>query len=90
MDTLMPTPARASGYLPRVGEVVRDLAHRGIDGRPTEGVYMDTLGGQAYLRPAVGGCEWTTSPDSLKPLDAPRFVDVHPVHRQRRRVADSA
>ncbi|MFB7618881.1 hypothetical protein [Kitasatospora sp. NPDC056181] len=56
---------------PKVGEIVRDLAHRTADGEPAEGVYMETLAGLAYLRPAGGGCEWTTKPEHVQRLDHP-------------------
>ncbi|MFJ9950016.1 hypothetical protein [Kitasatospora sp. NPDC091207] len=75
----MPSRPRTPAYRPTVGEVVRDLAHRAPNGQATEGVYMDTLGGAAYLRPEAGGCEWTTGPEHVKPLDTPRFIHVqHP------------
>jgi hypothetical protein len=53
-----------AGFTPRVGEVVRDRRA----GRT--GVYMDTLGGQLYLRPEGGGCEWTARPEHVGPVDA--------------------
>ncbi|MFF1902728.1 hypothetical protein [Kitasatospora sp. NPDC058218] len=75
----MPRGPRMPVYQPAVGEVVRDLAHRSPGGQPAEGVYMDTLGGAAYLRPEGGGCEWTTRPESVQRLDQPRRVAVqHP------------
>ncbi|MEV0535076.1 hypothetical protein [Kitasatospora sp. NPDC050463] len=83
-----PPPPRMPAYQPAVGEVVRDLAHRSPSGQPTEAVYMDTLGGAAYLRPEAGGCEWTTGPDHIRPLDNPRFVAVQ--HRSHPRANDAA
>ncbi|MFJ9951704.1 hypothetical protein [Kitasatospora sp. NPDC091207] len=75
----MPSRPRMPAYTPTVGEVVRDLAHRSPSGQPAEGVYMDTLGGLVYLRPEAGGCEWTTGPDRVRPLDSPRYLAVqHP------------
>ncbi|MEU8925410.1 hypothetical protein AB0D10_31510 [Kitasatospora sp. NPDC048545] len=63
-------------YQPRVGEVVRDLAHKGA-----EGVYMGTVAGRVYLRPPGGGVEWETYPSEIEPLgNAP----------ERERVADGA
>lgn len=72
-----------SPYRPAVGEVVRDLARREPDGRPAEGAYMDLLGGVAYLRRPAGGCEWTTAPERIRPLDVPRFVAVQRPGRPR-------
>ncbi|WP_406193549.1 hypothetical protein OH807_02975 [Kitasatospora sp. NBC_01560] len=70
---------RMPAYRPVVGEVVRDLARRGVDGHPVEGVYMDTMNGLAHLRPEAGGCEWTTRPDRVQRLDEPRHLTVqHP------------
>ncbi|MFD9595865.1 hypothetical protein ACFWA9_24400 [Kitasatospora sp. NPDC059973] len=75
----MPSRPRTPAYQPQIGEVVRDRAHRSPNGQPAEGVYMDTLGGAAYLRPEAGGCEWTTRPEDLQRLDRPRFLPVqHP------------
>ncbi|MBV6699642.1 hypothetical protein KV557_21505 [Kitasatospora aureofaciens] len=59
-----------SPYRPRIGEVVRDLGRKDPDGRPLEGIYLDTLGAAAYLRPERGGCEWSTKPENIQPLDA--------------------
>ncbi|MFI6847651.1 hypothetical protein ACIBJD_23930 [Kitasatospora sp. NPDC050467] len=84
----MPSCPRMPAYRPEVGEVVRDLAHRAATGDPTEGVYMDTLGGLAYLRPAAGGCEWTTKPEHLQRLDHPRHLTVQ--HPSRPRAHDAA
>ncbi|MFE2723647.1 hypothetical protein [Kitasatospora sp. NPDC059327] len=79
----MPSRPRMPAYTPAVGEVVHDLAHRTSNGQPSEAVYMDTLGGAAYLRPEAGGCEWTTGPHHIRPLDRPRFVDVQRPSRPR-------
>ncbi|MEV6975335.1 hypothetical protein [Kitasatospora sp. NPDC093806] len=78
-----PTPA----YRPQIGEIVRDLAKRGAGGGPAEGVYMDCLAGLYYLRSEHGGCEWTTRPENVRPLDAPRFTNVQ--HPSRPRSAGS-
>ncbi|WP_406204736.1 hypothetical protein OH807_29380 [Kitasatospora sp. NBC_01560] len=75
----MPSRPRIPVYQPRVGEVVRDLARKGADGHPVEGVYMDTLNGSVYLRPEPGGCEWTTGPECVQRLAEPRHLTVqHP------------
>ncbi|MFF2046069.1 hypothetical protein ACFVVX_37170 [Kitasatospora sp. NPDC058170] len=74
---------RIPAYTPEVGEVVRDLAHRSPGTKAVEGVYMDTLGGLAYLRPERGGCEWTTRPEDLRRLELPRFVPVQQPSRPR-------
>lgn len=59
-------------YRPQVGQLVADLANHG-----RQGIYMDTLGGRAYLRPNGGGCEWDTDPDRLEPvLGAPDLAPV--------------
>ncbi|GAA1399171.1 hypothetical protein GCM10009639_38500 [Kitasatospora putterlickiae] len=75
-------------YTPTVGEVVRDLAHRDFTGKPVEAVYMDTLAKLVYLRPLAGGCEWTTAPEAIQALPAPRFITVQ--HPSRPRAADVA
>ncbi|SDT11578.1 hypothetical protein SAMN05216371_1322 [Streptomyces sp. TLI_053] len=41
-------------YYPELGEVVYDHLH------DRTGHFMGTVGGQVYLRPLEGGCEWTT------------------------------
>ncbi|MFC5662353.1 hypothetical protein ACFP3U_05085 [Kitasatospora misakiensis] len=51
----------AAAYRPRVGEPVLDTR----TGRT--GIYMDTIGGEHYLRPAEGGCEWTARPEHVTP-----------------------
>ncbi|MEV7779299.1 hypothetical protein [Kitasatospora sp. NPDC088351] len=56
----------AAAYRPRAGELVLD----GRTGRT--GIYMDTIGGEHYLRPLGGGREWTTRPDRVGP--APEAV----------------
>ncbi|MBP0455354.1 hypothetical protein J5Y04_38425 [Kitasatospora sp. RG8] len=60
----------APAYRPRVGELVLDTR----TGRT--GVYMDTLGGEHYLRPTAGGREWTARPDQVGP--APDDPDPDP------------
>ncbi|MFB6894339.1 hypothetical protein ACFCX4_34115 [Kitasatospora sp. NPDC056327] len=79
----MPSRPRMPVYTPAVGEVVRDLAHRGPSGLPVEAVYMDTLAGLVHLRPIAGGCEWTTGPDCVQALPNPRFVQVQTPSRPR-------
>ncbi|GAA2792442.1 hypothetical protein RMN57_33905 [Kitasatospora sp. CM 4170] len=83
----MPSCPRMPAYAPKVGEVVRDLAHRNATGAPTEGVYMDTLNGLAYLRPEPGGCEWTTGPEYVQRLERPRYLVVQ--HPSRPRANDT-
>ncbi|MFB8242089.1 hypothetical protein ACFC58_36690 [Kitasatospora purpeofusca] len=51
----------AAAYRPRVGESVLDTR----TGRT--GIYMDTIGGEHYLRPPEGGCEWTARPEHVTP-----------------------
>ncbi|MEV0535614.1 hypothetical protein [Kitasatospora sp. NPDC050463] len=55
----------AAAYRPRVGELVLDTR----TGRT--GIYMDTLGGEHYLRPPGGGREWTAPPDRVGPAPEP-------------------
>ncbi|MCG6499385.1 hypothetical protein [Kitasatospora sp. A2-31] len=52
----------AAAYRPRVGELVLD----GRTGRT--GIYMDTIGGEHYLRPEAGGREWTALPGQIGPV----------------------
>ncbi|MET9399468.1 hypothetical protein [Kitasatospora sp. NPDC002965] len=54
----------AAAYRPRVGELVLDTR----TGRT--GIYMDTIGGEHYLRPPDGGCEWTADPGHIGPAGA--------------------
>ncbi|WP_371481652.1 hypothetical protein [Kitasatospora sp. NBC_00315] len=54
--------ARTEKYRPRRGETVRDHQHL------RNGVYMDTRGGQVYLRPEGGGVEWTVRPEHIGPV----------------------
>ncbi|MEV6975106.1 hypothetical protein [Kitasatospora sp. NPDC093806] len=54
----------ASAYRPQVGELVLDTR----TGRT--GIYMDTIGGEHYLRPPDGGCEWTARPEHVGPAPA--------------------
>ncbi|WP_051830444.1 MULTISPECIES: hypothetical protein [Streptomyces] len=56
------TPA----YRPRVGELVLDRR----TGRT--GIYMDTIGGELYLRPERGGREWAVEPHHVSPVPGPR------------------
>ncbi len=79
----MPSRPRTPAYTPAVGEIVRDLGHRDTSGQPLEAVDMDTLGGLVYLRHAAGGCEWTTKPQHVQPLPAPRFITVQTPSRPR-------
>ncbi|MFD0276553.1 hypothetical protein ACFVHB_21975 [Kitasatospora sp. NPDC127111] len=60
----------APAYRPRVGELVLDTR----TGRT--GIYMDTLGGEHYLRPPAGGREWTARPEQVGP--APDDPDPDP------------
>ncbi|WP_078911570.1 hypothetical protein [Streptomyces sp. NRRL WC-3742] len=59
------TPA----YRPRAGELVHDRR----TGRT--GIYMDTLGGEHYLRPRGGGREWTAEPNHISPAAEPEPRD---------------
>ncbi len=61
--------ADAKVYRPRAGETVRDLRRR------LDGVYMDTQGGQVYLRPEGGGVEWTARPEHIGPVAGGRPVE---------------
>ncbi|MFE9429238.1 hypothetical protein ACFYNO_40560 [Kitasatospora sp. NPDC006697] len=61
----MPIPS-APQHQPRRGELVADAGNNNI-----HGLYMDTLDGEAYLRPLQGGVEWTTSPANLRPVPHP-------------------
>ncbi|MFJ9947799.1 hypothetical protein [Kitasatospora sp. NPDC091207] len=62
----------AAAYRPRVGELVLDAR----TGRT--GIYMDTLGGEHYLRPPGGGREWTAPPDRVGPAPDPSPDDPDP------------
>ncbi|MFJ2780714.1 hypothetical protein [Kitasatospora sp. NPDC087315] len=53
-------------YVPQLGEIVKDMAHRGV-----HGAYMGTESGKVYLRPEHGGIEWTTYPSEIQPLVRP-------------------
>ncbi|MFE2726281.1 hypothetical protein [Kitasatospora sp. NPDC059327] len=64
----------AAAYRPRVGELVLDTR----TGRT--GIYMDSLGGEHYLRPPGGGREWTAPPDRVGPAPAPSPDDPDPDH----------
>ncbi|MFD5462791.1 hypothetical protein ACFWIQ_08165 [Kitasatospora sp. NPDC127059] len=56
----------APAYRPHVGELVLDRR----TGRT--GIYMDTIGGEHYLRPEHGGREWTAEPHHVSPAPEPR------------------
>ncbi|MEU6233412.1 hypothetical protein [Kitasatospora sp. NPDC047058] len=62
----------APAYRPRVGELVLDTR----TGRT--GIYMDTLGGEHYLRPRAGGREWTARPDQVGPAPDDPDPDTSP------------
>ncbi|MGW6913779.1 hypothetical protein ACWGB8_08155 [Kitasatospora sp. NPDC054939] len=53
---------RPAPYHPRAGEAVHDRRTGRI------GIYMDTIGGEHYLRPLGGGREWTAAPGHIAPL----------------------
>ncbi|MFB6893894.1 hypothetical protein ACFCX4_31790 [Kitasatospora sp. NPDC056327] len=53
-------------YRPRAGDLVLDTR----TGRT--GIYMDTIGGEHYLRPTDGGREWTARPEHVGPAPAVR------------------
>ncbi|MFI6444626.1 hypothetical protein [Kitasatospora sp. NPDC050543] len=69
--------ARTNGanYLPRAGELVRDNR----SGR--KGIYMDTQGGQYYLRPERGGREWTVDPAQVAPVPDGTDLSARPAAR---------
>ncbi|MFF1795792.1 hypothetical protein ACFVXQ_16485 [Kitasatospora sp. NPDC058263] len=72
--------SRTTIYQPKVGEVVKDRAHKGV-----EGVCMDTMSGRVYLRPRYGGLEWTTFPSEIERLgETPELVTIYTVDRPRR------
>ncbi|ARF78892.1 hypothetical protein ACIG0C_04545 [Kitasatospora aureofaciens] len=56
----------APAYRPHAGELVLDRR----TGRT--GIYMDTIGGEHYLRPEHGGREWTAEPHHVSPAPEPR------------------
>ncbi len=70
----MPRGKRAKPHTPELGDLVRDLAHSG-----KVGAYMGTEGGQIYLRPPEGGCEWTTRPDAIEPVELSAGSSASPV-----------
>ncbi|MFD7738429.1 hypothetical protein [Streptomyces sp. MJM8645] len=76
-----PTPP-ATPYRPRSGELVQDQRTGRL------GAYMETRGGEAYLRPPEGGTEWTTTPANVAPLDG--AIVVHIVPSKPRSSADAA
>ncbi|MFB8174134.1 hypothetical protein ACFC60_39910 [Kitasatospora purpeofusca] len=57
-------------YTPKQNEQVRDQ-RTGLVGE-----YMCTYLGSVHLRPPGGGCEWTTPPDRIEPLNA--GLDLEP------------
>ncbi|WP_327680296.1 hypothetical protein [Kitasatospora sp. NBC_00458] len=63
----------AAAYRPRVGELVLDTR----TGRT--GIYMDTIGGEHYLRPPDGGREWTADPGHVGPTGAAAGAPAAPV-----------
>ncbi|SDT78307.1 hypothetical protein SAMN05216371_5686 [Streptomyces sp. TLI_053] len=65
---------RAKLHCPELGELVSDLAHGG-----KVGAYMGTEGGEVYLRRPSGGCEWTTDPGSIEPVELPAGSAAPPV-----------
>jgi hypothetical protein len=69
--TLTP-PTNQPPYQPALGELVKDLKSGRL------GVYMDTLGADAYLRPPNGGVEWTTAPAAISRLDGAVVVHLLP------------
>ncbi|MFJ8430246.1 hypothetical protein ACIQ9P_02965 [Kitasatospora sp. NPDC094019] len=72
--------SRTTIYRPELGEVVKDRAHKGV-----EGVYMDTMSGRVYLRPRGGGLEWTTSPGDIERIgEKPELIRVCTTNRPRR------
>ncbi|WP_043470277.1 hypothetical protein [Kitasatospora sp. MBT66] len=82
----MSSRPRQPAYLPEVGEVVEDLAVLDADGQPKRGAFMESRGGEYYLRSEGGGCEWTTLPAKVRPLDPPCFIKVQ--HPSEPRTAD--
>jgi hypothetical protein len=65
-------PTNQPPYQPVLGELVKDLKSGRL------GVYMDTLGADAYLRPPSGGVEWTTAPAAIARLDGAVVVHLLP------------
>ncbi|MQS13819.1 hypothetical protein F7Q99_16460 [Streptomyces kaniharaensis] len=69
----------ATSYRPHVGERVLDRR----TGRT--GIYMDTIGGEHYIRPEGGGREWTADPGHLTPAPTTDDDDPEPTgfgHRE--------
>lgn len=64
-----PRQRNATAYRPHTGDRVLDLR----TGRT--GIYMDTIGGEHYLRPEPGGCEWTADPTHVTPAPSPTDDD---------------
>ncbi|MFD8085692.1 hypothetical protein ACFV4F_28785 [Kitasatospora sp. NPDC059722] len=60
-----PRQRNAAAYRPHAGDRVLDRR----TGRT--GIYMDTIGGEHYLRPESGGREWTADPTHVTPAPAP-------------------
>ncbi|MEU8922857.1 hypothetical protein AB0D10_18245 [Kitasatospora sp. NPDC048545] len=49
-------------YRPKRGQLVHDRRTN------RTGVYMGAWGGQQYVRPEGGGCEWTADPADVGPI----------------------
>ncbi|MEV7022812.1 hypothetical protein [Kitasatospora sp. NPDC093558] len=60
-----PRQRNAAAYRPHLGDRVLDRR----TGRT--GIYMDTIGGEHYLRPESGGREWTADPTHVTPAPGP-------------------
>ncbi|MFF7990310.1 hypothetical protein ACFZDG_11030 [Kitasatospora xanthocidica] len=58
-------------FTPRVGQLVRDRRTGRV------GEYMDTIGGERYLRPEGGGKEWAADPVNVGPV-APDLEYANP------------
>ncbi|ARF79345.1 hypothetical protein ACIG0C_01980 [Kitasatospora aureofaciens] len=69
---MAPRKATRTIYKPKIGEIVRDRAHKGV-----EGTYMGIQGGMVYLRPRGGGQEWETYPSEIEALpNGPELIAV--------------
>ncbi|MBV6701117.1 hypothetical protein [Kitasatospora aureofaciens] len=68
----------ATAYRPHAGERVLDRR----SGRT--GIYMDTIGGEHYLRPEGGGCEWTADPGHVTPAPTADDDDPEPARSGQR------
>lgn len=67
-----PLQRNTAVHRPRAGDRVLDRR----TGRT--GIYMDTVGGEHYLRPESGGREWTADPSHVTPAPADDDPDSHP------------